>query len=248
MKVHLYTGSLKVVQKSGVGQAIYHQKDMLVRMGVKTVFTDDKDAKIVHINTVFPDSFRMACIAKRRHQKVVYYGHSTMEDFRNSFKGSNLVAPIFRRWIIFCYEQGDIIITPTEYSKELLQSYGIKKSIYSLSNGIDTTFFHSSKERRIRFRMKYHIKETEQVVMSVGHYIERKGILDYIELARKMPETRFFWFGYTNMKLIPKNIQSAIKNAPLNLTFPGYMEREDLCDAYCGCDLFAFMSQYIKHG
>ena len=34
---------------------------------------------------------------KQSKKKVIYYGHSTMEDFKNSFIGSNLAAPIFKK-------------------------------------------------------------------------------------------------------------------------------------------------------
>ena len=50
---------------------------------------------------------------------VVYYGHSTMQDFRDSFVGSNLLAPLFGRWIRFCYDLGDVVITPTPYSQQI---------------------------------------------------------------------------------------------------------------------------------
>ena len=46
-----------------------------------------------------------------------------MEDFRSSFKGSNALAPLFKRWITFCYGLGDVVLTPTEYSRRLLESY-----------------------------------------------------------------------------------------------------------------------------
>lgn len=248
MKVRLYTGSLKLVEKSGVGQALHHQQAMLQSAGVETTNKNDRDAVIVHINTVFPDSLFAAHLAKLRGQKVIYYGHSTMEDFRNSFKCSNLLAPLFKRWIKLCYSTGDLIITPTEYSRQLLLGYGIRKPIYALSNGIDTEFFAPSTEHRHAFREKYHIGEQEKAVISVGHFIERKGILDYIELARSMPEVRFFWFGYTNLNLIPASVQHAIASAPPNLSFPGYVERDALRDAYCGCDLFCFMSHEETEG
>lgn len=105
-------------------------------------------------------------------------------------------APLFKRWIIRCYELGDVIITPTAYSKILLESYGIKTPIYSLSNGVDTDFFAYSPTKRAAFRAKYQLCPSDKAVISVGHYIERKGLLDFIELARTMPNVRFFWFGY----------------------------------------------------
>ena len=98
-------------------------------------------ADAVHINTVLPDSVLAALRARARGEKVVYYGHSTMQDFRNSFVGSNLLAPLFRRWICFCYGLGDVVLTPTPYSQSLLESYRLKKPVYALSNGVDTRFF-----------------------------------------------------------------------------------------------------------
>jgi 1,2-diacylglycerol-3-alpha-glucose alpha-1,2-glucosyltransferase len=248
MKVRLYSGCLKLVEKSGVGQALHHQAAMLQSVGAEITDKNCRDVAFVHINTVFPDSFVAALLAKRRGQKVIYYGHSTMEDFKNSFQFSNTFAPLFKRWIKLCYSAGDGIITPTEYSKKLLTSYGIKKPIYALSNGIDTEFFCFDPIRRGVFRSKYSIGREEQAVLSVGHYIERKGILDFIALARALPQIRFFWFGYTNPNLIPGKVRNAIANAPANLSFPGYVGREELRDAYCGCDLFCFLSHEETEG
>lgn len=247
MKVRLYTDALKLVEKSGVGQAVHHQQAMLKRVGVPVAFHSEPDVDIVHINTVFPDSVAAAILAKLRGQMVVYYGHSTMEDFRNSFRCSNLLAPLFKCWIKLCYSIGDVVITPTEYSR-LLLSYGLRRPIYALSNGIDTDFFSFHQDYRNRFRAKYHLKEHEKAVISVGHYIQRKGILDFLTLARTMPDVHFFWFGYTNLNLVPCEVRQAIANAPDNVIFPGYAEREELRDAYCGCDAFCFMSYEETEG
>ena len=248
MSVYLYTGGLKLVQKSGVGQAILHQQKIIQAAGMQSVFRPDADTCIAHINTIFPDSLLAAGLAKLQGRRVVYYAHSTMEDFRCSFRGSNLLAPLFKRWIIYCYSHGDVILTPTEYSKHLLQSYGIKRPIYNISNGVDTSFFSPDPKRRKAFRERYHLAENESVVISVGHMIERKGILDYIELAKRMPDVRFLWFGYTAPALIPQEIRDAISMAPDNLTFPGYVDQEQLRDAYCGADVFVFLSQEETEG
>jgi len=248
MKVQLYDGSLNLVKKSGVGQALLHQEAMLKEVGIETTRKNEKDADIIHINTVFPDSVIAAIIAKIRGKNVIYYGHSTMEDFRNSFCGSDFAAPIFKHWIKLCYSLGDVIITPTEYSKRLLTEYGIKKPIYALSNGIDTNFFDKSKGNGKKFRKKYKIGSNEKIVLSVGHYIERKGILEFINMAKEMPNVHFFWFGYTDLNIVPKNIRVAVRCAPKNLIFPGYVDRNELRDAYCGSDIFCFMSHEETEG
>jgi Glycosyltransferase len=248
MKILLYTGLLKLVEKSGIGRAIHHQQKALEESGISytTNIRDSYDA--VQLNTIFPDSVFVAIFAKLRGKKVVYYGHSTMEDFKNSFKGSNLIAPLFKRWIMFCYGLGDVIITPTEYSKKLLKGYGIKKPIFALSNGVDLSYFFPSTEGAKGFREKYSLSDEQKVVISVGHYIERKGISDFIKLAKRMPEVTFIWFGYTNPNLIPSVIREAINTAPKNVIFPGYICRDELRDAYSGSDLFLFLTHEETEG
>jgi len=248
LKILLYSGLLYLVNKSGVGEAVRHQKLALEQLNVSctTNIRDDFDA--IHLNTIFPDSLIMSRWAKWRGKKVVYYAHSTMEDFRNSFRGSNWLAPIYKYWIKHCYNSGDLIITPTDYSKALLESYGLKRPIFSLSNGVDIEFFAQNQEARNRFREKYRLKEEDKAIISVGHYIERKGILDFVKIAEQMPEYQFYWFGYTNLNLVPYIVKKAITNALPNIHFPGYVDRNELRDAYCGSDLFAFLTYEETEG
>ena len=247
MRGQIYTGSMQLVARSGVGQAILHHRKMLTAAGIDTTDRWEETGPI-HINTVFPDSVVTALLARMSGRKVVYYGHSTMEDFKHSFIGSTLLAPLFKRWITFCYNLGDVIITPTAYSGSLLRSYGIKKPIYSLTNGIDTAFFAPSAKARLRFRRKYGISDKEKVVISVGHMIQRKGLPDFIEMARRMPEARFIWFGHTPLSAVPHAIRDVIAHAPANVSFPGFVSQSELRDAYCGADLFAFLSQEETEG
>ena len=248
LKVLLYSGLLRFVNKSGVGEAVLHQKKSLEQLKVSCTTDLREDFDIIHLNTVFPDSLIVGRWAKWKKKKVVYYAHSTMEDFRDSFRGSNLLAPIFKHWIRHCYNCGDLIITPTEYSKALLETYGLKRPIFSLSNGVDIDFFSQDQDARNRFRGKYSLKEDEKVVISVGHYIERKGILDFIEIAEQMPQYQFFWFGYTNLKLVPTNVKNAVLNPLPNIHFPGFVDQSELRDAYSGSDLFLFLTHEETEG
>lgn len=248
MKILLYAGSLKTVSRSGVGEAIRHQREAMERLGVDYTMDERDDYDLVHLNTIFPDSLRMARRAKRKGKKVVYHAHSTMEDFRNSFIGSNLAAPLFKQWILRCYRSADLLITPTEYSKSLIQAYGAIPPIVSLSNGVDSAFFAPDTQAGQRFRRKHGLSENTKVVISVGHYIERKGILDFVELARRMPDHEFYWFGFTPLYMVPAKIREAVETKLPNLHFPGYVNRDELRDAYCGSDLFLFATHEETEG
>lgn len=247
MSIYLYRGGEKLVGRSGVGQAIRHQAECLSRCGLPVTdrFAPDTDA--VHINTVLPDAVVTALLARLRGRKVVWYGHSTMEDFRGSFRGSDLLAPLFRRWLTFCYGLGDVVLTPTPYSRRLLAGYGLRKPVYSLSNGVDVDFFHPDAAKDT-FRKRYHLGANEKTVISVGHTIARKGLPEFLELARRMPDVRFLWFGWTDPWLVPAAITRAIRNAPPNVLFPGFVDRERLREAYQGADVFAFLSHEETEG
>ena len=248
MKVLIYTSNVKNIEKSGVGKASAHQKKALDLINIPYTTNPKDDYDIVHINTIFPDALIMAKKAKKEGKKVVFHAHSTEEDFKNSFKLSNAIAPAFKRWITTCYNTGDIIITPTEYSKKLIQNYGIKREIIPLSNGIDLNLFSKTTEGGQRFREKYGFTKDDKVIMSVGLQIERKGILEFLEIAKDLKEYKFIWFGYTDPALMPLKIKEAIKNKPDNVTFAGYIESSELKDAYSGADIFIFPTKEETEG
>lgn len=240
LKVLLYTENEKLFSKSGLGKAIKHQMKALDSVGIEWTIDLDDDYDIVHINTYGLKSIALAKVAKKNGKKIVYHAHSTEEDFKNSFVLSNQIAPIFKKWIISCYSLGDYIITPTPYSKRLLEGYGIKKPIKAISNGIELDFFKPSYASGKEFRKHYKYKTKDKVVMGIGLYLERKGILDFVELAKRLPQYKFIWFGYTPSYAIPAKIKEAVKTKLPNLIFAGYVDPEMIRGALSGADLYLF--------
>lgn len=240
MKVLLYTEGEKLIGKSGLGKAVKHQMRALEFEKIEYTRNPHGDYDIVHINYYGPKSYRLAKKAHKKGKKVVYHAHSTEEDFRNSFIFSKQIAPLFKKWIIKCYNLGDVLITPTPYSKRLLEGYGIKKKIYAISNGLELDKFQRKEELREKFRKEYNIKDDEKVIIGVGLYIERKGILDFVELAKRLPEYKFIWFGYSPLSASPKKIRDAVNTKLDNLLFAGYVEQMKIVEAMNGCDLYLF--------
>ncbi|MDD3048517.1 MAG: glycosyltransferase [Bacilli bacterium] len=241
MKVLLYTEGLKQIGISGLGRAIKHQMRSLELNNVEyTTDINDKDYDILHVNTFGLKSVSLVKKAKKLGKKVVYHAHSTEEDFRNSFPFSNTLAPLFKKWICKCYKLGDVIVTPTPYSKKLLENYNLNKKIYAVSNGIEIEYFKRDEKLGLEFRKKYNYKKSDKVIMAIGLFIERKGILDFIELARRLPEYKFIWFGTLAPILTPRKIKKAMKNKTSNLEFPGYVQRDVIRGAFSGTDLYIF--------
>lgn len=240
MKVLLYTENEKMIGKSGLGKAIKHQINALEENNIDYTTNPNDEYDILHINFYGPKSYFLAKKAKNNGKKVVYNAHSTEEDFRNSFILSNQIAPLFKKWLIKCYSLGDHIITPTPYSKKLLEGYGFTAPITDISNGINIDFFKRNEKLGKEFRKKFGYKNTDKIIMGVGLYIQRKGILDFVELAKRLPEYKFIWFGHSPLIASPMKIRKAVNTKLDNLNFAGYVEPSVLKGAYSGCDLYLF--------
>lgn len=247
VKVYIYSEAQSSIEQSGVGRAIYHQKQAVKGCGTELADNID-DADVVHINTVLPKSYVLAKKLRKMGKPLVYHAHSTMEDFRNSYIGSNLVAKLFKKWIIKCYSKGDVIITPTPYSKSILEGYGIKNEIFAISNGISLDEYARNEQNGKQFREKYNFSDEDKIVMSAGLLINRKGVCDFAEVARRLPQYKFIWFGNADLKFVGKDIRETVKNPPPNLTFAGYVEKRFLQHAFSGSDLFLFPSYEETEG
>ncbi len=249
MKVLLYFENQKKMRQSGIGRALQHQKKALELANVEytTDFNDNFD--LPHINTLFFDSYKKLKKCKKRGMKVIVHGHSTIEDFRDSFRVWRLIAPLYNKLILRMYRKADAIITPTNYSKHLIENYkGVNCPVYAVSNGIKLEDYAYSKEKIKKFVDYFKIKEGQKVIICAGLYFERKGIQDFFEVARRMPDVTFIWFGYLKPILTPLKILKAIKNRPANVIMPGYIEGDIIKGAYLKADAFLFLSKEETEG
>ncbi|MGM9903464.1 glycosyl transferase [Enterococcus sp. 10A9_DIV0425] len=249
MKVLLYFESERMLAKSGIGRALDHQKRALKDVGISYTLDSKEDYDILHINTYGINSHNMINKARRDGKKVIYHAHSTEEDFRNSFIGSNQLSPLVKKYLVGLYEKADYLITPTPYSKKLLKSYGIDLPIQSISNGIDLKKYQPDPIKEQKFREYFNLSAEQKVIICVGLFFARKGIIDFVEVAKKMPEYTFIWFGHVPMYSIPSNIRKIVKEEhPDNVVFPGYIRGEIIEGAYSGADLFFFPSYEETEG
>lgn len=242
MKVLLYSEGLKTIGKSGLGKAIKHQMKALENENVDYTLNPRDDYDVLHINTYFPKSYFLAKKAKKMGKKVVYHAHSTEEDYKDGFIFAKQTSKLFKWWLIKCYSLGDVIVTPTPYSKKILQGYkGLEnKKIYDVSNGIEIEFMKKDKKAGEEFRKKYSFTKEDKIIFGIGLYIERKGIVDFVELAKRLPEYKFIWFGYSPLAATTKKVRDAVNTKLDNLIFAGYVEPSVIKGAMNGGDLYLF--------
>jgi 1,2-diacylglycerol-3-alpha-glucose alpha-1,2-glucosyltransferase len=142
MKVLLFSEGKNLFKKSGVGKALEHQIRALELVGVNYTLDPNEDYDIAHINTIGVLSEKILLDSKKKGKKVIVHTHTTYEDFKNSFIFSNFLAPYIKKRLIRMYSNADMLISPSEYTKNIVLSYGIDNEIEVVSNGVDTNKFN----------------------------------------------------------------------------------------------------------
>ena len=82
----------------------------------------------------------------------------------------------------------------------------------------------------------------------MGLPIKRKGIDDFIKLAKTLPDYEFVRFGKLDRALMSPEIKKEMEDAPANFHTPGYVSSVDLRQAYAGSDLYAFLTHEETEG
>ncbi len=248
MKVLIYFQSERLLRKSGIGRAMRHQMNACKSAHQDFTIKIHEPYDMAHINTIYERSYSLLKSCHKKNIPVIAHGHSTYEDFRNSFAFWKIAKVWFNHRIKTMYSNADAIITPTKYSKSLIESYGFNKEIYVCSNGINLEDYSYSQDKIDAFKKKFKIKDGQKVIIGVGMLFERKGVPDFIEIARHFPDIKFIWFGNLSPILRTRVIKKALKHKPKNVIFPGYMDNSIIKGAYLYADLFLFPSYEETEG
>jgi 1,2-diacylglycerol-3-alpha-glucose alpha-1,2-glucosyltransferase len=147
----------------------------------------------------------------------------------------------------FFYNLADVCIAPSVYTKEVLKStLNIKRRITVLSNGIDLSLYECDEKRAMKFRAQYALDE-RPLILSIGLVFLRKGIIDFVDAAKKLPRFRFVWVGRILARpFLPKAAKNVLEAAPENVLFTGRVD--SICDALSAADVFVFPSYEENQG
>lgn len=207
-----------------------------------------KFCKIMHFHTINPEFFFIIPFAKKK-GKTVAYVHFLPETLENSIKLSKPIKKIFYKYVIEFYKRVDHLVVVNPYFIDILEKYGIsKEKVTYIPNFVSSqNFYPLENNEKNQLRRKYGIEENKFTVLSVGQLQTRKGVLDFIEIARNMPDIQFIWAGgaiFGKLSDGYKEIKEAMSHdLPSNVKFLGVIEREKMNEVYNMVDVM-FLPSY----
>lgn len=204
-----------------------------------------KNCDIIHAHTFEPRNYIKLKMAK---VPTVSYVHCLPEHFDGSIKLPKLAFKIFKKYVINFYKNADhlVVVNPV-FKKDMIKAGLDEDKITYIPNFVSKEKFYKKSASEIKkIRQKYDLNEDDFVVLGAGQVQNRKGVVDFVEVAKMLPDIKFIWAGGFSFGAITdghKKLEQIMKNPPKNVKFLGIIPRDDMNDLFNAGDLL-FVPSY----
>lgn len=177
----------------------------------------------------------------------VGYVHFIPETLEDSIKLWWPFKKIFYWYMMTFYKRMDQIVVVNPVFIDKLVALGVKREkITFIPNFVSKKVFYKQPIiQKTKLRQKLNLPEQGYTVLGVGQVQVRKGVLDFIQLAKDNPDWTFVWVGGFSFGSITAGydqLKKVIDNPPKNLIFPGIVDRSLMNDYYNAADVFLLPS------
>lgn len=236
IKIRVFSKATSVPGQ-GVGAA-YVEQLSLIQQSKRLMVLQPNEPRpdLVHIHTInFRYWLAMLFIKIPR----VVYVHFLPSTLSSSIKLPRLFFGILKWYVKVFYKTASHLVVVNPIFIEPLIKMGIKiERIVFIPNYVDESKF-AIKTSNASIRKQLNFKRF--TVLGVGQVQHRKGVLDFIEVAKKLPTVDFVWAGGFSFKAMTagyEELKKVMENPPNNVRFLGIVPREIMNELYHGCDLF----------
>lgn len=175
----------------------------------------------------------------------VYTAHVVPETAEGTLPFMELARPLTRAWTRWTCDYADRVLAVAPMEAEVLRELGVRAPILTVPNPIRGEQFRASRTLRAEGRQLLGLAARRPVVLGVGQIQPRKGIADFAEVARAVPEADFVWVGGRPFGIVSAGIgemNRLMASPPANLRFAGMVDHERMPAVYNAADILLFPS------
>lgn len=247
IKINMFS-SAESVPGQGVGSAYRELVNLL-----QSRFTETMDirinkltkADISHYHTI-DFKFYLSTFLPGRGRKVGYV-HFLPETLEGSIKLPWPFRQIFYKYVMAFYKRMDEIVVVNPIFIDKLVALGVQRErVTYIPNFVSKEQFHElAPTEKAALRQQNGFAADDFIVLGVGQIQERKGIFDFIALAKDNPQWQFVWVGGFSFGAITagyEELKKIVADPPANLHFPGIVDRSIINGYYNLADAFLLPS------
>lgn len=200
---------------------------------------------IIHAHTIEPRNYFKLKFSK---SPTVSYVHFLPDTLDGSIKLPKPIFSIFKKYVISFYKSADhIVVVNPIFKKDLVKAGLDENKITYIPNFVSKKqFYKKTDKEKKEIRKKYNIDEKAFVVLGAGQVQNRKGVLDFVEVAKMLPDITFIWAGGFSFGAITdghSELKKVMDNPPKNVKFLGIIPRNDMNDLFNASDVL-FVPSY----
>ena len=195
-----------------------------------------------HIHTATPGPIGLAALAIARFLKLPISGtyHTEIPQYVQILTGSGFMEELAWKFVLWYYDQMDLIYAPSQSTRDELVSKGINpEKVRIYPRGIDIHRFDPS--RRNGFFKRWDCAENITKLLYVGRVSKEKNLHLLAQAYRRLLEQP----SSVMLTIIgegPYQDEMMKSMADLPCLFTGRLEGDDLAEAYASSDIFVFPS------
>jgi len=193
---------------------------------------------IIHAQGIEPLNRIILKEAKRTGVPIIGHHHFSMEFVLGYFRSAKILHPVIRPLVRALarqfYNQCDLVLTPTDFSRRTLLNWGVKTPIEAISNGVELERFNPANTKqeassRRNIMKRFGLPASKPVILYIGRMDKDKNIPTLVKaipkILEKTPAT-FLFVGEGNDR---KEMERSISRQPWHdsVKFVGFIPHED---------------------
>lgn len=209
----------------------------------------DEKIDIVHVVVPTPAAIAVVRAARRLKIPVVVHSHTQPENLflnvlhnRGNLITSTLSAILYM-YLHWLYKKVQILIFPTEFSRQLFKGLPGRMRTEVITNGVDTEKFKPMDRAMVCER--FSLDPSKQYILYVGRLHPEKRVDVLIRampaIVRAHPKAHALIVGGGHREAPLKTLTSEVGAAPY-VTFLGFLSDEDVEAVYSASDIFVLPS------
>ena len=237
-----------IVKGQGVETAYNELISLLNKFGKdKLEIVRNKGLKydILHMHTCNIMSYIKQRLTKGVTLTYVHFLPNTLD---GALKISKIFKDIYSWWVKKCYLKSDyLVVVNPNYKEEMVKLGFDKDKIFYVPNYVSNDNFFVIKDKD-KLREKYGYSKDDFIVISIGQLHKGKGVLDFIDIAKKNKDIKFLWVGGFNFGRAMEGYKEIKKvyDSPLpNIKFTGVVDRS-VVNEYCNMSDVFFSPSYYE--
>lgn len=201
---------------------------------------------IIHAHSLGPLGTLGLILAKTRRVPFVFSYHMMIMEYVHYLFGGRILKPwILKRFVRFYCNLADWIIVPSTKLENELRSWGVKKPISVVPNGVDLSKFNGDGQYLIK---RGYVKKGDRVLLYVGRIAKEKNLGFLIKLFPKIQKI------YPKMKMVivgdgPElgKLKKMVPASQHSIVFTGLVMPSEIAEVYACGDIFVFSSKSEVH-